>query len=265
MVELMTNINEQISWTAITTQLLPIVGSVGNISSDLHRRVPNEELWEFKALIDTGEDIFAMTITALGAIDELAKQPPKVRALWPEGGHDTEDRLRIWAADPAGHKRPQWTIVAMAASAWCNALEGFLRGISQLSIDTNAINRVRAMFPDAEIDWLSIDAARATISQRIRPSSKVKSKSTKYLEAVFGCQIDPAIVIGVRALVAFRNSITHPERGRSHDEHANYPSSEQWVAWAYAVRALAGTLIRALATRLDERRSTGESIPLFSR
>jgi hypothetical protein len=82
---------------------------------------------------------------------------------------------------------------------------------------------------------------------------------------VFGCTIDPDVGLGLRSLVTFRNEVTHPRRGRTHDEHRNSPSSAEWVAWAGSVRCLAGTVIRALADRLDERRAVGEIIPLFPR
>lgn len=254
---------QQVSWPQIADELSAIVASQGDIHRDLHMRVPNDDLWQFKALLDTGDDIFSVTIATLWAIEQLGKVPPKVQELWPEGGHDAEDRLRIWAADPAGHKRPRWTIVAMAATAWCNVLEGFLSGVAQTAIDANAFDRVRAAFPDAEIDWASVDLAREKILQRMLPSTKRKGQSFRYLEAVFGCQISPTIPVALRALYFFRHSVIHPKRGRTHDEHEHHPSSEEWVSWATAVRALAGLLIRALADRLDERRAAGELIPLF--
>lgn len=237
--------------------------SVGDITPDLHRRVPNDDLWQLKALSDTGEDIFMTTIATLQAIEELGKRPPKVQQLSPEGGHDAEDRMRIWAADPVGHGRPRWTIVAMAATAWCNVLEGFLRGVSETAIDARAVTRVQAAFPEAKINWGVIATASDEIISRMLPSTKRNGQSFRYIEAVFGCQIDPEVGRALRSLVLFRNEVTHPKRGRTHDEHRSSPSSAQWVAWAASVRCLAGTVIRALADRLDERRATGEVIPLF--
>ena len=164
------------------------------------------------------------TIVTVNAIDELGKQLPKVEMAFPPDGHDTEERLRIWAADPAGHNRPRCTIVAMAAMAWSNVLEGFFRGISETAVDAKAIARVKA---------------------------------------VFGCQIHPTVERAVRALIAFRNDVTHPQRGRTHDEHRTSPSADEWAARAFAVRVLAGTVIRSLADRLDDRRAAGEAILLF--
>ena len=105
--------------------------------------------------------------------------------------------------------------------------------------------------------------ARPGIAARMRPSTKNKGQSLRYVEAVFACRLDPAIVVGLQSLVAFRNAVSHPQRGRTHDEHRSPPSSDQWVAWSAAVRALAGTVIRALADCIDERRAAGEVIPLF--
>ena len=251
------------NWLAIAERLAVLVQSVGDIAPDLHRRVPSDDLWQFKALIDTGEDILMTTIVALQAIDELGKQPPKVQQLWPSGGHDAEDRLRIWAADPVGHNRPRWTIVAMGATAWCNVLEGFLSGVSATAIDIGALSRVRAAFPDAKITWATPDAAREQITARMIPSTKRRGQSLRYIEAVFATQLDPMIGVGLQALVSFRNAVTHPKRGRTHDEHRTPPSSDEWVAWSAAVRALGGTVVRALADRLDERRVAGEVIPIF--
>ncbi|MFZ0184392.1 MAG: hypothetical protein WAL88_06105, partial [Nitrosotalea sp.] len=98
---------------------------------------------------------------------------------------------------------------------------------------------------------------------RMLPSTKRNGQSLKYVEAVFACRLDPLIGVGLRSLVSFRNAVSHPKRGRTHDEHRSSPSSDQWVAWSAAVRALAGTVIRALADRIDERRAAGEVIPLF--
>jgi hypothetical protein len=231
--------------------------------SDGHRRVPSDDLWQLKALIDTGEDIFMTTIVTLQAIEDLGKQPPKVQQLWPEGGHDAEDRMRIWAADPAGHGRPRWTIVAMAATAWCNVLEGFLRGVSATAIDSGAVARVRGAFPEAQIDWSDIPRARDKITAKMLPSTKKKGQHARYVETVFGCTIDADVGQGLRSLISFRNEVTHPRRGRTHDEHRDCPSSAEWVAWAASVRCLAGTVMRALADRLDERRAAGEVVPLF--
>jgi hypothetical protein len=149
----------------------------------------------------------------------------------------------------------------MAAAAWCNVLEGFLRGISATALDATAIARVRAAFPDTQIEWDSPDSAKDKITSRMLPSTKKKGQSMKYIEAVFGCQIDPAIVVSLQSLVSFRQEVTHPSRGRTHDEH-DPPSADQWIAWSAAVRALAGTVIRSLADRIDERRVAGEVIPL---
>jgi hypothetical protein len=250
-------------WSRVAEQLSVLMTSVGDISPDLHGRVPNDELWQFKALIDTGEDIFMTTLATMRAIEELRKQPPKDRNAGQDGGHDSEDRLRIWAADPIGHNRPRWTIVAMGATAWCNVLEGFLSGISLTAIDKGAVGRVRSAFPDAQINWDSIDSAREAITARMLPSTKRKSQSLRYIEAVFACHLDPMIGVGLQSLVLFRNAVSHPKRGRSHDDHRNPPSSDQWVSWSATVRALAGTVIRALADRIDERRAAGEVIPLF--
>ena len=249
------------SWREIANHLSALMAAVGDISPDLNRRVPSDDLWQFKALIDTGEDIFLTTIATLGAIGELGKQPPKVQEVWPEGGHDAEDRLRIWAADPARHNRPQWTIIAMSATAWCNVLEGFLNGTSATAIDAHAITRVRTAFPD--VPWDTVASPREVIAARMLPSTKRKGQSLRYVEAVFGCRLDPSIAVALRSLVSFRNAVTHPKRGRTHDEHRSPPSSEEWVVWSAAVRAFAGTVIRALADRLDERRGAGEVIPLF--
>jgi hypothetical protein len=226
-------------------------------------RLPNDELWQFKALVDTGEDIYATTIVALQAIDALGKELHKTTGPGPDGSLSTEDRLRVWAGDPAGHGRPQWTVVAMAATAWCNVLEGFLNGISAMAISVDAVARVRSVFPDAGIEWASIESARRAIAPRMRPSTKKKAQWVGYLEAVFGCRFDADVVIALRSLVSFRNTVIHPERGRSHDEHRSHPSSEEWVAWSLAVRILAGTIMNALADRIDERRAAGEIIPLF--
>jgi hypothetical protein len=251
------------SWEAIAQRLSVLQKSVGDISPDLHRRVPNDDLWQFKALIDTGEDIFMTAIVTLGAIDELGKQPPKVQQLWPEGGHDAEDRMRIWAADPVGYNRPRWTVVAMSATAWCSVLEGFLRGVSATAIDAGAVARVRRGFPEATIDWGAVPTARNQITPKMLPSTKKKGQFARYIEAVFGCTIDSDVGQGLRSLISFRNEVTHPHRGRTHDEHRDCPTSAEWVAWAASVRCLAGTVIRALADRLDERRAAGEVIPLF--
>lgn len=256
-------VGEPPSWERVAEHLTALMQSVGDISPDLHRRVPNDALWQFKALIDTGEDIFMTTIVTLQAIEELGKQPPKVQQLWPEGRHDAEDRARIWAADPVGHNRPRWTIVAMAATAWCNVLEGFLRGISATAIDAGAVSRVRAAFPEAKIEWDAAQTARDQITAKMLPSTKKNGQSFRYIEAVFECQVDSQVERGLRSLIVFRNEVTHPQRGRTHDEHRNSPSSAEWVAWAGSVRCLAGTVIRALADRLDERRAAGEVIPLF--
>ena len=256
-------VGELPSWEPVAERLSALMKSLGDISPDLHSRVPSDCLWQFKALIDTGEDIFMTTIVALQAVDDLGKQPPKVQQLWREGGHDAEDRMRIWASDPAGHNRPQWTIVAMAATAWCNVLEGFLRGISATAIDAGAVSRVRGAFPDAQIDWGVLPTARSQITAKMLPSTKKKGQSFRYVEAVFGCQIDSDVGCGLRSLITFRNAVTHPKRGRTHDEHRDCPSSAEWVAWAASVRCLAGTVIRALADCLDGRRAAGEVIPLF--
>jgi hypothetical protein len=238
--------------------------TVGTFPLDLSRRVPNDDLWQFKALIDTGEDIAAITIAALGAIESLGKTPPKVQELEPEGGHDAEDRMRIWAADPCGYKRPNWTIVMMGAISWCSVLEGFLRGLSATAIDVTALARVRSAFPDVKgIDWAAVEKARDPILGKMVPSARKSSQFFGYIEAVFGCKVDPVIREALLSLIAFRNTVTHPDRGRAHDEHRNVPLSDQWVAWADAVRTLAGTVIRALAERLDERRAGGEVVPLF--
>lgn len=251
------------SWEAVAECLRVRLTAIGGISADLHHRVPNDDLWQFKALIDTGEDIFLTTIVTLQAIEELGKQPPKVQQLWPEGGHDAEDRMKIWAADPVGYNRPRWTIVAMAATAWCNVLEGFLRGISATAIDSGAVSRVRGAFPEAQIEWGDVSKARDRITAKMLPSTKKKGQFARYIETVFGCQIDPEVGRGLRSLITFRNDVTHPKRGRTHDEHRDCPSSAEWVAWAASARCLAGTVIRALADRLDERRAAGEVIPLF--
>jgi hypothetical protein len=251
------------SWSSVAEHLSELMKDVGDLAPDLHRRVPSDDLWQFKALIDTGEDIFMTTIATLRAIDELGKQLPTVQEIWPEGGHNAEDRMRIWAADPAGHNRPQWTIVAMAAGAWCNVLEGFFNGIAATAIDAKAIARVRVAFPNAFGKDDSIESVRTAITSRMRPSTKKKGQSLRYIEAVFGCKLDPMVGVGLRSLVSFRNAVTHPEQGRTHDEHRNTPSSDEWVAWSAAVRVLAGTVIRALADRLDERRAEGDVIPLF--
>jgi hypothetical protein len=251
------------NWPAIAERLAVLVQSVGDIAPDLHGRVPSDDLWQFKALVDTGDDIYATTIVALRAIDELGKEAHKISNLGPDGGYDTDDRLRSWAADPAGHGRPQWTVVAMAATAWCNVLEGFLNGISATAINVHAVARVRKAFPDVEIDWASVESARPLIASRVRPSTKKKAQWFRYIEAVFGCNVDANVAIALRSLVSFRNAVIHPERGRSHDEHRRHALSDEWVAWSLAVRALAGTVMRALADRLDERRAAGEVIPLF--
>jgi hypothetical protein len=160
------------SWESVAQHLSVLMKSVGDISPDLHRRVPNGDLWQFKALIDTGEDIFMTTIVTVQAIDALGKLPPKVQQLCPEGGHDAEDRMRIWAADPVGHNRPRWTIVAMAATAWTNVLEGFLRGVSTTAIDAGAVSRVRRAFPKADIEWGDIERARDKITSKMLPSER---------------------------------------------------------------------------------------------
>src|SRR5262245_48480301 len=102
--------------------------------------------------------------------------------MLPNGEYSDEDRLKIWAADPAGHGRPVWTVVAMAATAWCSVLEGFIRGIALTAIDSTALSRVRAAFPDAEIEWASLDRAKTQIVQRMLPSTKQKGKSMRYIE-----------------------------------------------------------------------------------
>ena len=237
--------------------------SVGGFPENLSRRVPNDDLWQFQALIDTGQDIIAATVVTLHAIEELSKVPPNVQELWPQGGHDAEDQLRIWAMDPCGYQRPRWTIVAMGAMSWCNVLEGFLRSISVTAIDASAIVRVQKAFPKAEIEWTSVEKARDTITSRMLPSARMGAHSFEYIEAVFGCTVDPVIREALISLISFRNAVTHPDGGRTHDQHRNPPSSEQWVAWSASVRTLAGTVIRGLADRLDERRAGGEVIPLF--
>ena len=148
-------------------------------------------------------------------------------------------------------------------NSWIEPLEGFLRGICATAIDAGAVARVRAAFPDAKINWGVIPTARDDITARMLPSTKRNGQSFQYIEAVFGCRIDPEIGRGLRSLVLFRNEVTHPHRGRTHDEHRSHASSAQWVAWAASVRCLAGTVTRALADRLDERRATVEVIPLF--
>jgi hypothetical protein len=250
------------SWAALAERLASIVTAQGDVLHDLHSRIPGDDLWQYKALLDTGDDIFAVTLATLWAIDTLGKQPPTTPDPWPEGGLSAEDRLRIWAADPAGDQRPRWTIVAMAAAAWCNALEGFLSGLSEIAIDGGAIQRVQAAFPEAHIDWASPIRAREKIEQRMLPSAKKNGQSLRYLNLVFGCEIVKDIGCGLQALVTFRNSVIHPKRGRTHDEHRTHPCSDQWTCWSHAVRALAGVVIRSLADRLDERRALGESIPL---
>jgi hypothetical protein len=255
--------DDQISWATLAEKLSEAVAKQGDILAGLHSRVPSDDLWQYKALLDTGEDIFAVTLAAFWAIDALGKQPPKVRDPWPLGGLDAEDRLRIWAADPTGDRRPRWMIVAMAATAWCNALEGFLGGLTATAVDAHAVQRVRAAFPEADIQWESFETARVQIAQRMVPSTKRKGQSLRYIEAVFGCKIEEDIGLGLRALVVFRNSVIHPTRGRAHDEHRNHPCSDEWACWAGTVRALAGLLMKSLADRLDERRAAGESIPLF--
>jgi hypothetical protein len=235
----------------------------GDVLHDLHSRIPGDDLWQYKALLDTGDDIFAVTLATFWAIDALGRQPPTKPDPWPEGGQTSEDRLRIWAADPTGDQRPRWIVVSMAATAWSNALEGFLSGLSEIAIDGHAVQRVQKMFPDAEIEWDAPILAREKIAQRMLPSARRKGQSLRYIEAVFGCSIVEDIGCGLQALVTFRNSVIHPKRGRTHDEHRNHPCSDQWTCWAHAVRALAGVVIRSLADRLDERRALGESIPLM--
>lgn len=58
-------------WPQVAEQLARLVESVGDIAPDLHRRVPSDDLWQFKALVDTGEDILMTTIVTLRAIEEL--------------------------------------------------------------------------------------------------------------------------------------------------------------------------------------------------
>jgi hypothetical protein len=252
------------SWRRIAHHLETVVmPAVGSIASDLHQRVPSEDLWQFKALIDTGEDIIAVTITAIGALEALSKTPPKVQEALPEGGHDAEDGLRIWAADPCGYQRPRWTIVVMGAIAWCSVLEGFLRGVATTAIDRTAVARVRTAFPNTNIEWSALERARDTITKRMLPSPKNDGQSFRYVEAAFACKVDPVIHEALLSLASFRNTVTHPKHGRRHDEHRDVPSSDEWVAWSAAVRTYAGTLVRALADRLDERRAAGETIPLF--
>ena len=251
------------TWATLAERLAGIVTSQGDVLDGLHSRIPGDDLWQHKALMDTGDDVFAVTLAALWAIDTLGRQPPTKPDPWPEGGLSSEDRLRIWAADPAGHQRPQWTVVAMAATAWCNALEGFLSGLSEIAIDEQAIQRVQKAFPDADIEWDSPIMARAKIAQRMLPSTRRKGQALRYIEAVFDCAIVEDIGCGLQALVTFRNSVIHPKRGRTHDEHRTHPCSDQWTCWAHAVRALAGMVTTSLADRLDERRASGESIPLF--
>jgi hypothetical protein len=72
-----------------------LMKSVGDISPDLHRRVPSSDLWQFKALIDTGEDILMTTIVAVQAIAGLAEQASKVGQPTPLDEYSPDDRLRI--------------------------------------------------------------------------------------------------------------------------------------------------------------------------
>jgi hypothetical protein len=251
------------TWADLAGRLTSIVTAQGDVLNGLHSRIPGDDRWQYKALLDSGDDIFAVTLAAFWAIDSLGRQPPTKPDPWPEGGLSSEDRLRIWAADPAGHKRPRWTVVAMAAMAWSNALEGFLSGLSEISIDVQAVKRVRQSFPDANIEWDTPILARAKIAQRMLPSTRRRGQSLQYIEAVFGCTIVEDIASGLQALVTFRNSVVHPKQGRTHDDHRTHPCSDQWTCWANAVRALAGVVIASLADRLDERRALGESIPLL--
>jgi hypothetical protein len=77
-------------WSTIAAHMAVLMRSVGDISGDLHRRVPSNDLWQFKALIDTGEDILMTTIVAVQAIDELGKRATEIRPL-PQGDYSPDD------------------------------------------------------------------------------------------------------------------------------------------------------------------------------
>jgi len=233
------------------------------VHHDLHRRVPSQQMFQLKALDDTCFDVVMMMYLMDTTLGSFQGKNPKVMEIWPEGGHDVEDKVIIWASDPAGHKRPQWTAVAMTATFLCSALEGFIRGLEELAVRDDAIARVRAAFPEAGIAWSELTRASKEIRIRIRPSAKGDGRFLTYMEAVFGLSVDVDIRAALASLVWFRNAIVHPSRGRSHDEHEKVPHPDQYMTWLAAVRVLTQKVMRALADRLDERRARGELIPLF--
>lgn len=248
-------------WEAIASQLSKAALEQGDVIAKFGDSVPNDAVWQFKALMDTGDDIFAAAQAFFWALEELKKLPVRALSVWDK--IDAEDHLRIWARDLPGERRPRWTVVAMTAGAWCNALEGFIRGISSSSIDPSIVARVRGAFPDAGIDWDNLEQAKRQIAHKMLLSTRRNGQCFEYMRVAFGCDIAPEVGQALKSLVAFRNSATHPERGRRHADHQKHPCSAEWVSWANAIRVLAGGIIAALAGRLKERRAKGEKIPLF--
>ncbi len=166
-------------------------------------------------------------------------------------GVDATPALKQWV-QTVSRERSASTIAAMAATAGCSVLEGFLRALAIDAVDQNLVTRLSPTYQrrarSGQIERLSsnIVGARNQIDTWLKPSGGAAfTEWLNTLSAVFSCSIPPVISTVLEDMIMYRHDITHP-RSLPRDGAIRSIDGARISCWGLAAIALAMTLTHSL-------------------
>lgn len=148
-----------------------------------------------------------------------------------------------WVGDADDQRRPEWTVLAMSAIAWCALLEGFLSAIGTSWIDDQVVARVRVRRQGVELDG---EAAKRQLLGWMAPTGRGGGAVwLQRLSDITGVRIEPVLARALTDLVEVRNRAAH--RWGTEGGLEELPSSTRLGAWLHAVQILGRRVCLATA------------------